>query len=172
MEVNRSYKYGIDDHELTEALKTFDGYSITVDFCDLPRPCIQVSVDNNDPADWLFVIRTHKLPKTPTIDWVVKKVIKTINFLYAKSVFINLKPVIEDVICLGSSWSYFTSFGFSVTTWQRSESFHKQVKELEDELNSKGIEYRNEYSDAFWVYRFIIAKNENNLNKIKQLQRA
>jgi hypothetical protein len=36
-------------------------------------------------------------------------------------------------------------------------------------LNSLGIEYTTEYSDANWVFRFKISKSKKNIEIIKQL---
>lgn len=60
---------------------------------------------------------------------------------------------------------YPTTYGIGVWcifNWN-AEKYISQVTEI---MERNGIEYQNEYSDAFWVYRFKISKKQANLAKL------
>lgn len=38
-------------------------------------------------------------------------------------------------------------------------------------LEQMGVEYKNEYSDARWVYRFVISKSKQNLEKLSRIKK-
>lgn len=60
---------------------------------------------------------------------------------------------------------YPTTYGvgiFIMYNWHRNQ----MIQWVEDLLNSKGIEYTTEYSDAQWVFRYRISKKQTNLNKL------
>lgn len=59
---------------------------------------------------------------------------------------------------------YPTTYGIGVMVfWWHGDSWINKVRDI---LDSKGIEYYNEYSDARWVYRFKVSKKQSNLLKI------
>lgn len=60
---------------------------------------------------------------------------------------------------------YPTTYGIGVDAFYNRE-MSKEIKMVEDKLNELGIEYRNEFSEAGYVYRFVISKKDLNLKKI------
>lgn len=59
---------------------------------------------------------------------------------------------------------YPTTYGIGVWVfWWSANGWIDKVRKI---LDSKGIEYYNEYSDAAWVYRFKISKRKENLERI------
>ena len=48
--------------------------------------------------------------------------------------------------------------------------FRKQKKNIENLLNSLGLTYTTEYSDAYYVFRYKISKSKENIEKIEQLE--
>ena len=60
---------------------------------------------------------------------------------------------------------YPTTYGIGVMVfWWHGDGYINHVKQI---LDSRGVEYYNEYSDARWVYRFKISKKKENLARIK-----
>lgn len=62
---------------------------------------------------------------------------------------------------------YPTSYGIGVfiaLNFRNEKSI--AIKEIERILSEKNISYKNEYSDAGYVYRFVISKSKENINKI------
>lgn len=50
---------------------------------------------------------------------------------------------------------------------------HKEIADkIADKLKELGVKYRNEFSDAAWVYRFIISKDSENMKIIESLKCA
>ena len=119
-----------------------------------------VTTDNiNEVEAFAFCnpYKTVKLPKQKliTLDYVINKVSE-------QKEFINLAIKFRTVLDSGYN-CYPTSYGFGVWTL-----FSKvgDVTKIENLLRSADIEYRCEYSDAFWVYRFILSKSKENLIKM------
>lgn len=60
---------------------------------------------------------------------------------------------------------YPTTYGIGVMCMFNWEA-EKDIELVTDILNRNKIEYTNEYSDAFWVYRFKISKKQANIKKL------
>jgi len=81
----------------------------------------------------------------------------------------NLRLFFQDNLKIEGN-IYFTSFGFSYDMFFKSQKqFDIDISAIKQVLDNKNIKYRCEYSDANWVYRFIISKETNNLAKINKL---
>jgi len=107
--------------------------------------------------------KTWKLPKNADLNWVAEKIAR-----WQGSSFNNLRSTFEKLGLKGNI--YYTSFGFSYDCFFKdSEAMKKETAELKTELDRLDIKYQNEYSDAFWVYRFRISQSKENLNKIEGL---
>jgi hypothetical protein len=63
-------------------------------------------------------------------------------------------------------WIYPTTYGVGVMTMDKERLEKTIVKVLEENK----IEYRTEYSEASYVYRFIISKSAENIKKIKSIK--
>ena len=79
---------------------------------------------------------------------------------------IKLKNLLNEKGLVGVN-SYPTTYGIGVTQFMDSRISKEKIKNL---LDSLGIEYINELSDAEYVYRFRISKSKSNIEKIKKLE--
>lgn len=110
--------------------------------------------------DGEYVGKTIKpLKKEITIEYIINK----INF---NSIYTNFSKSFNKLIELDGYNSYPTTYGIGIFVLfcRKTESIAKITAKLE----SLGIEYRNEYSDAGWVYRFRISQSKENINKINK----
>lgn len=115
-----------------------------------------------------FVDVSFSTPKNKeiTVDYLIKKVndkMKVDNY------YTNLTKVFEKLI--SNARFYATTYGIGMETlFYNSEKAKENVETLERFLTANKIEYRNEYSDARWVYRFVISKSKENIEKIKNIK--
>lgn len=109
-------------------------------------------------------IRSFKAPKSKevTVEWVANKLNK-------ESVYKNLRQYLVKLF--GYSISiYPASYGIGVDTFLGR---HKDKAEMvASKLKELGLKYRNEYSDAGWVYRFIVSKDSENMRILESLKPA
>ena len=104
-----------------------------------------------------YITMSFKLPKNLTLEWVSKKIETKLN---QKS---NYKRLFDGLNLAGF---YNTTYGVGVFMPSWNEN---RIKELEQRLNDLNIEYKTQYSDAHWVFRFVFSKSEKNINKINSL---
>lgn len=94
------------------------------------------------------------------LDRVISKVEKQSNSDYGKFACIMQKIVNSKLDKYG--WLvYPTTYGIgleAIFNWH----FDKQSKEIEELLNKMGVEFKTEYSDAGWIFRYKISKKEAN----------
>jgi GNAT superfamily N-acetyltransferase len=99
-----------------------------------------------------------------TLEWVMNKVN---NDKVYKSFAENFSKILKAKGYEGLN-AYPTTYGIGVFV-----GFGKDIettkKNVDDLLNSLGIEYSNEYSSAHWVWRYKISKSKENLEKIKNI---
>jgi len=109
-----------------------------------------------------YIGKSFKLPKKKVVDFAyfAEKLDSDntyITFVKEFNKFINQ----EGLIC------YPTTYGFGVFV---AVGFRKSIEaiktKIEDVLNSKGIIYKTEYSDAGWVFRYKISKSKENISKL------
>jgi len=63
---------------------------------------------------------------------------------------------------------YPTSYGIGVwVPFLGRKNFDEIKKTIEDKFKELNIEFKNEYSDANWVFRYKISKHRDNIAKIK-----
>lgn len=108
-----------------------------------------------------FKINSFKTPKNKevTAEWVMDK-------LNNQSVYLNLSKYLRKIFDYSIS-IYPTSYGIGVDAfWGR---YKNDADKVASKLADLGLEYRNEFSDARWVYRFIVSKNAHNLAILKSL---
>jgi len=133
-----------------------------------------IEIENHKPILYIClnngVIRTFKIPKNENLinkNWVENKLIIINGYKNLSSLFngLNLDYPI-----------YYTTFGFSYSiinslfSQKQKEKFNKDVEQIKNKLNSLNISFKNEFSGANWVYRFIISKSKDNLKIIKGLK--
>lgn len=103
--------------------------------------------------------------KEITVEYLFNKVDKYLN---RENCYQNLSCIFKKI--LPSCNFYATTYGIGVDTLYKSlDDGKKNIQILENFLKENKIEYYTEYSEACWVYRFVISKNINNINKIKNL---
>lgn len=109
-------------------------------------------------------IRSFKAPKSKevTVEWVTDKLSK-------ESAYKNLRQYLVKL------------FGYSISVYPASygigiDTFLGRYKDKADIVASKlqelGLKYRNEFSDAGWIYRFIISKASENMKVLESLKSA
>lgn len=101
-----------------------------------------------------------------TFDWLMNKV--NTDKVY-KSFAENFNKLLKSK---GSKLNaYPTTYGIGVFVAIGSQSaIQKSKEEVENLLNSLGISYTTEYSDANWVYRYKISKSKENVERIENLE--
>jgi hypothetical protein len=62
-------------------------------------------------------------------------------------------------------WIYPTTYGIGVWSFYNYHA-KENAESVRKILESLNVEFRNEWSDALWVYRFVISKNKKNLSKL------
>jgi hypothetical protein len=78
----------------------------------------------------------------------------------------SLRPLFERLDLRACS-AYFTTYGVGVQVlFRRRDDVDEDRAKIADTLAGLGIEYRTEYSDAHWVYRFIISTKADNLARL------
>ena len=102
--------------------------------------------------------------KTPakqevTTDWILSKINK-------ESVYNNLQKYLSKIF-KSDVFIYVASYGIGVDNL--FGGYKCGAKEVETKLNEIGLKYRTEFSDARWVYRFIISKDANNMKILESL---
>ena len=77
---------------------------------------------------------------------------------------LKMKKILQESK-IGGLLVYPTTYGIGVYVYYGLFAGNS-IKKLDDILKSKGIEYKNEFSDAHWVWRYKISKKKSNLAKI------
>lgn len=105
------------------------------------------------------VSKWFKSPKNKevTFEYIMNKVNQ-------ESIYRNLSDLFSK-LCKNIP-VYPTTYGIGVDAFY-NQYMCNEIKIIEDKLNELGIEYRNEFSEAGYVYRFVISKKSINLQKIK-----
>ena len=113
-----------------------------------------------------FIGKTIKLPKKKiiSIDYLLNKIeAENIYFNFSK----NFKKLLE-VKGYNTVSVYPTSYGIGVFALF-TQGFKEIKNDIERLLTSLDIEYKNQYSSAGWVYRYVISKKKANIKKINNL---
>lgn len=146
-----------------------NGYSIT--FYD---KYFNDTEDMNDAVEMTIIswgdfatMKTFKLPKNKLVD-----IDYCLNKLNADSAYKNFteefKTILIDNGIENSINIYPTSYGLGIFVLY---NFRDQIRELKNQIDNilteLGIQYKNEYSDAGWVFRYKISKSKENIEKLK-----
>jgi hypothetical protein len=125
-----------------------------------PGKAIEISVYCLDPY---YINYSFKTPKNKeiTTDWIMNKIAQKENYTS-----INWNKIFEP-LKLDNIHFYITSYGIGVETIFGSK--HETRNKINEYLDNLGIEYKNEYSDANWVFRYKISKSKENIEKINKL---
>lgn len=112
-----------------------------------------------------IVFESISLPKRKevTVEWVLNKIDK-------ESKFVNISELIKNKLGTSTFYIYPTSYGVGVSVlFSLNEQMKSKVDDVVKVLKENNIEYRNEYSEAGWVYRFVISKSAENLKRIDNI---
>ena len=153
--------FGLTARSFMLAPEEFTQYSYTFEECSY----VQILGFTEEQ----YVCTQFKAPKQKEVDF--EYLMHKLSLFYSKeSSYKNLAEVFKKLVASCSSRFYVTSYGIGFDTFMLS---HEQVlaatKQLEDYLTSHNISFDNEYSDAYWVYRFKIGKSCDNLERKKNL---
>lgn len=116
-----------------------------------------VSLSNDES----FYIKSLKTPKVKevTVDWVLSKIER-------ESSYKNLSQYLRKIF--GYSISvYPASYGIGIDTLGE---YKRTAKTVSDKLNELGLKFRNEFSNAAWVYRFVISRDKDNMRILESLK--
>lgn len=151
---------------LDELLKA-EGWSISYwdkNINDVPKEkAYQMSLSRFDPYYESIAI---KLPSKMevTFDWIMNKINK--DKVY-KSFSENFNKLLKTK-GFGDINAYPTTYGIGVFVGFGSH-ISETKKNIENLLNSLGIIYTTEFSDAHYIFRYKISKSRENVEKIEQL---
>lgn len=114
---------------------------------------------NGFQEDGTYIGKFFNVPKSKevTLDYIMNK-------LNQESVYRNLSDMFSK-LCKNLA-VYPTTYGIGIDAFYNF-GLDDEIKQVEDKLNELGIEYRTEFSEARYVYRFVISKKSINLQKIK-----
>lgn len=101
---------------------------------------------------WMLKTPTKK---EVTTDWILQRVQKN-----TEKAYINLKDYIIKMFPKFGN-AYAASYGVGVELIFRD--YKKDIEKVETTLKKLGLKFRTEYSDAFWVFRFIVSKSKENI---------
>lgn len=106
----------------------------------------------------MYNFKTTKKPETFMKSFINQHIRK-----YEMSLYGNENKTKKDIVESFMSdrvtkYNYYTTLYGIGTFCYFTRDITKATKEMKDYLNSKGIPFSNEFSDANWVYRFVINK--------------
>lgn len=132
--------------------------------CDVMKSIDKATTIYLSPEKWNgeYFSKTLKAPKKKevTVEWIMNK-------LNADSIYVNISRYLAKIFSSQGINCYPTSYGVGVDTL-----FHVNQKTRDmvaQKLNELGLKFRNEYSSAHWVYRFVISKDAENMRIMQSL---
>jgi hypothetical protein len=128
-----------------------------------PTEAIEMIIYEYEPV---FKMKTIKLPKTKLVDFDY-----IMNKINTEKIYQNFANNFRQLL-VGSGFEnsinvYPTTYGigFFVLFNFRNNNHNIKLK-IDEILNNKGIEYKNEFSDAGWVFRYKISKSKENIERL------
>lgn len=121
--------------------------------------------DNNNEI--VFVKSENIKSKLITAQYIidlVEKNKKTYNSYFGEFC-IKMRQLLKENNLDTDCSVYPTTYGIGVWVFY-NQNFEKYQQTITEILKNKGVEFKNEYSDMQWVFRFKISKKHNNLLKI------
>jgi hypothetical protein len=114
-------------------------------------------------------VRNYKVPKQKLVDleWIMNKWNSDSKFVNFCNDFkkILTKAGIKDSINV-----YPASYGIGIfIMYGRRERISEIKIKIDTILNDLGIEFRNEYSEASWVFRYKISKKAENIERLGKI---
>ena len=118
-------------------------------------------------AEYLVVvinddIREFKTPKVKevTLEWVLDRLNK-------ESAYKNLREYLVKVFGY-SIGIYPASYGVGIDNM--FGRYKTDAEKVSEKLKELGLKFRNEFSDAAWVYRFVISRDKDNMRILESLK--
>ena len=149
------------------SIKDIHSVNFFDDFCNEVEPNKATEMNIiiiNDTID----IKTIKLPKKKLID--VGYVMNKINSNKVYESFVNDFKTLLPKKYEYSINVYPTTYGIGIFVAYTQRQYILEIKkEIDSILNSKRIEYKNEPSDAGYVFRYKISKSKENINRLKNI---
>lgn len=94
-----------------------------------------------------------------------------LNKIQTENQFKNISDLISKAIDFESLGVYPASYGLGVfLCFGYKEIVHEDINKIESFLKKNNIEFKTEYSNKNWVYRFKISKDTNNLKILNNLK--
>lgn len=135
------------------------GYFVGVSVMS-PQPGFYREVSYEEATHLYVDYRLIKAPKAKevTVDWLLSKINK-------ETAYHNLSQYLRKVFSSCVS-VYPASYGVGVASLFSRED---DIKTVANKLKSLGLKFRNEFSDAGWVYRFVISRDADNMRIMESL---
>ena len=109
-----------------------------------------------------------KIPEKHTIDFFQKNILKIQERVGVVAQYRSMKKYFSEKY--NNFRIYATSFGLSVVVVCRNtENVKADIELIKKELHENGIEFKTEFSNANWVYRFIFRKKQENIVKLEKM---
>jgi len=128
--------------------------------CQIER-AKQILVSNFEEGIVAKLVYVPKI-KEVTVEWVIGKVTQ-------ESDYKSLANYCRKLVTGKGLVMYPASYGIGFFILFGEKTIHESAKLLEVVLDKAGIEYKTEFSDARWVYRFKISKSKENIEKLRLL---
>lgn len=130
----------------------------------------QVPFEQADTITFLYPInefsnyigKSFKLPKKKQVDltYFVEKI-------EADNIYISFAKKFGQLINKNGLSCYPTTYGIGVFVAVGYRNSINEIKsKIETLLTDRGIEYKTEYSEAGWVFRYKISKSKENISKL------
>jgi len=97
-----------------------------------------------------------------TTDWAIQRFCTLIEAKQKKQ-SVKWGELFAKAGIRGASF-YPTSYGFGM--YALVGDIQDKAKQVHAFLQSKGIQYKNEFSEARWVYRFVVSTSKDNVSKL------
>lgn len=117
-------------------------------------------IENGTPSG--YVGKDLKAPKKMevTYEWISDKINK-------QNVFVNFCDNFNKFLRSKGLRGYATSYGIGIESlFVGSKNLKENKTSIENELNSLGIKYTTEYSEAHWVFRYKISQSKENIERL------
>ena len=147
-------------NKLSDTLKQINGF-----ICYKDEYSENKIIVNGFSVEGVNDFKSFPLPKKQIdLTWLLNKCEK----VGEKAEYTNLRSVFEKLEIKGDI--YYTSFGFSYDCFMKSQKqFDLDTNKIKQALSKLDIKYTNEFSEAWWVYRFKISKSKENIDKINNI---
>jgi hypothetical protein len=120
---------------------------------------IHIAWEKTEGGEIGYIGKTFKAPKKAevTYQWVLEKLNK-------QNVFVNFCEQFNSFLKTKGLRGYATTYGIGVESlWVSSKNLKENQASIENELDSLGIKYTTEYSEAHWVFRYKISQSKENI---------